>query len=175
MPRGKALQFEKLLTKKLYKKLYFKEKKGFREISQLLDVSVATAMRYFNRHGFIKNGKKQQQVKTLKRKDGYIEIRFLKHPRTGKHARMLQHRHVMEEHLGRPLKSNEIVHHKNEKRDDNRIKNLEILTISQHMSHHNTGEGNAAWIDGRTKSPNYGREKRKRQQKTKRRGKHNDK
>lgn len=57
---------------------------------------------------------------------GYVEVKMVGHPNAKKDGRVLGHVFVMSEHMGRPIRKNETVHHKNGIRDDNRLENLEL-------------------------------------------------
>ena len=89
-----------------------------------------------------KKGRKPHNFKGWYRsKEGYIFIYFPEHPfATGEKFRktyVMEHRLVMEKNIGRYLKSDEIVHHINEKRDDNRIQNLRLCkNNAEHKSFH---------------------------------------
>jgi len=60
--------------------------------------------------------------------EGYKVIIIHDHPFADKRGRVRLHRYIMEEYLGRYLQPDEIVHHINEIRDDNRIENLILLS-----------------------------------------------
>lgn len=61
-------------------------------------------------------------------KDGYVLIHVKDHPRARKHTNYIfEHRLVMEEHLGRVLEPNEVVHHRDGNKQNNALENLQLF------------------------------------------------
>lgn len=72
-----------------------------------------------------------------KSSEGYIIILKPKHPYATKSGYILEHRFIMEKIIGRYLKPEEIVHHKNKDIYDNRPENLQLYpSHKEHSSFH---------------------------------------
>lgn len=78
-------------------------------------------------------------------KDGYILTKSPNHPFCSCGGYVREHRLVMEKHIGRFLKPEEIVHHdgiryplgSTKNKQDNRVENLRLFSnLSEHQKHH---------------------------------------
>ena len=77
-----------------------------------------------------RQGAKKYSLGTKRRLLGYVQIKIT-HGNAERNWK-LEHRLVMEQHLGRLMKMKETVHHKNGDRADNSIENLELWTSAHH-------------------------------------------
>ena len=78
--------------------------------------------RYLNADGYVILHKRYSQRPPSRglNDNGYVRLNIRRD------GRVLEHRHVMEQHLGRKLLPSETVHHKNGVKTDNRLENLEL-------------------------------------------------
>ncbi len=67
---------------------------------------------------------------------GYVFIYMPEHPFCNRNRRVKEERLVVENHIGRYLTREEIVHHKNRKKTDNSLDNLQIVTQPEHQKIH---------------------------------------
>lgn len=134
---------EKLYQNKdwLYK-MYFLESFTISEIAQDCEVSITTISRWAEKFDIReirpykgdKRGANNPFWKGGKYKDsqtGYVYVYAPDHPFANKKGYISEHRLVMEDFIGRHLRQNEAVYHKNKAKDDNRITNLEIVIVGE--------------------------------------------
>jgi len=73
----------------------------------------------------------------FKNTDGYVLVKKSNHPFANNHGYVYEHRLVMEKMLGRYLRQQEIPHHMNGIRDDNRPENLMLFeSFIKHLAFH---------------------------------------
>lgn len=70
------------------------------------------------------------------KKSGYWCVKSNGHPKAYEQDYYYEHILVMEKHLGRYLRKDEVVHHKDGNRTNNNLNNLEVKKRSEHSLHH---------------------------------------
>lgn len=90
--------------------------------------------------GIAKQGENHHNWKGGRRvhSEGYVYIYSPNHPFCDKEKRVLEHRLIIEEKIGRYLDKKEIVHHINTIKNDNRVENLVLISSqAEHLKEHN--------------------------------------
>jgi hypothetical protein len=147
--KGHNLTPKKAIPLNEIKNLYLKQLKSSTEIAKLYKVGLTTITRRLKKMGITRSPSESLKVawRTNKHKPkhgyawkggrrirrGYIEIYKPNYPHCTKNKTVPEHRLVMENYLGRYLKSYELVHHRNTIRSDNNISNLIIVTRANHL------------------------------------------
>ena len=86
---------------------------------------------------------KHKDAKGWYKRQGYIMRLVEGHPNADKRGYVPEHRLIMEKHLGRFLKSEEKIHHRNQNREDNSFDNLELFgNQAKHAESHLVGKRN---------------------------------
>lgn len=67
---------------------------------------------------------------------GYVEIKVEGYPYTNRRGYVYEHRYVVEQHLGRFLTTDEVVHHIDGNTQNNSLDNLLLLSNSEHLMLH---------------------------------------
>lgn len=87
------------------------------------------------------NGALLWNIQKYVSKGDYMYAVVKEHPYSTKYGYVLAHRIIMENHLGRLLNRNEVIHHTNDNKKDNRIENLQLMTASEHTKLHQSVKG----------------------------------
>jgi len=119
----------------------------------------ALAGRTANNNGKGEGNNNWKGGKIWMKPSGYAMVRIYPedffYPMRTSDGYVLEHRLVMAKYLGRNLQKWELVHHKNGKRDDNRLENLELSLQGNHIRMHSKGYKDGyikGLVDGHSKA-----------------------
>jgi len=107
--------------------------KTLQEVSIAMEITIGTLRRRLAENGIETDRYHKGYITTWA---GYKKIYVPNHPYADAKGYVFEHRYIMEQYLGRYLKPNEHVHHKNGNKSDNRIENLELMEGKEHISFH---------------------------------------
>lgn len=94
-----------------------------------------------NNNESTKKGALFWNIKQIVSKGDYLYALVPEYPNCTKNGYVLLHRVIMENHLGRLLNTNEIVHHIDENKKNNLIENLQVMTKEEHNKYHGSKQG----------------------------------
>lgn len=84
-----------------------------------------------------KKPKVQFQILSVCRGGGYLYCRTdPPHPHRNSNGLYPLHRVLVENEMGRLLRDNEVVHHKDDDKNNNELDNLKVMRRTDHTSHH---------------------------------------
>lgn len=120
-----------------------------KEIAEVLGVSQKVVWRFMKNHGIkARSTAKRDQMGSknsfwkggiVKDGAGYVLVKADGHPRAKKCGGYVrEHILIAEEVIGRPLADDEVVHHINGIKDDNRPDNLAVMLKADHISYHHS-------------------------------------
>jgi len=155
---------------KVIKKEHWEKNKSLRQIAKELGLTWGGLQWYLRTYNIQRRGRVESMnmvfdghgpnwkggrtiFRPAKKRSGYrgksyVMLKRNGHPNANIRGYVYEHRYLMAEHIGRPIKANEIVHHKNGDTIDNRIANLEVrlrggkdqphghLTVCPNCGHH---------------------------------------